>query len=397
MVIMKFLLISILLVTLGCEDKKVAPQNNPNNSQTNNSTDDWGAKRQAVVTSVAEFASLTFEEFEVSTVALEQSITAWRAAPSASTLDDAQAKFHEAMDIWQRAELLQIGPAGVMGAVAAGEDLRDQVYSWPLSNPCRIDQEIVREGYLNDLSSQAVNVRGLDALEYLLFYAESANACPINSVINSDGQWAALGAEEVNRRRQSFALAAAQEVRKSAQRLNAHWKSGSEFRVQFDDPRSGSHYGSLREVLNAVTDSLFYVEKELKDMKLAPPIGVMGCASSSCPELAESRYADRGLANILQNLRAFDRLYSGGEGIGFDDLLEHVGANETRDEMRADIAAAIAKVEGFEGEFLVELARDQEALVELYELVRNISTLLKTEFISLLDLDLPKRAEGDND
>lgn len=392
---MKFIFLVMVLVSLGCEDKKEVPANN---SASNNATGDWGEKRQEVVSNVAAFSAQTYEEFEGVSVGLEQSVSAWQGAPSDATLEDARAKFHEAMDVWQRAELLQFGPAGVMGSVAAGEDLRDQIYSWPLSNTCRIDQEIVREGYANDLSGQAVNIRGLDALEYLLFYTESSNSCPINSAINTDGTWAALGEEEVRARRAAFALAVAREIRLSAERLNAHWEVGAEFRAQFEDPQSGTHYGSLREVLNAVTDSLFYVEKELKDMKLAPPIGVMGCASSSCPELAESRYADRGIANMSQNLRAFERLYSGGEGgTGFDELLEHVGAIETRDEIRADIAAATALVEGFESEFLVTLAENPDSLLELYELVRNISTLLKTEFISLLDLDLPKRAEGDND
>ena len=41
--------------------------------------------------------------------------------------------------------------------------------------------------------------------------------------------------------------------------------------------------------------------------------------------------------------------------------------------------------------------KDPAGVKALYDSLRVIVVLLKTEFISVLDLELPKRVEGDND
>src|SRR5690606_29393153 len=109
--------------------------------------------------------------------------------------------WREAMVLWQRAELTQLGPTGLMGSVLAGEDLRDEIYSWPLVNPCRIDQELVAKSYedTDQLASALINLRGLDALEYLLFHDGPGNACAATVSINKDGSWDAIAPELAQR------------------------------------------------------------------------------------------------------------------------------------------------------------------------------------------------------
>ena len=34
---------------------------------------------------------------------------------------------------------MQLGPAGSSLSAVAGADIRDEIYSWPTINPCRID------------------------------------------------------------------------------------------------------------------------------------------------------------------------------------------------------------------------------------------------------------------
>ena len=84
------------------------------------------------------------------------------------------------MAVWQQLELLQVGPAGLMGTVAGGDSLRDAIYSWPTVNTCRVDQESARRGFLN-LGAALVNVRGLDALEHLLFTTSADHTCSAGS------------------------------------------------------------------------------------------------------------------------------------------------------------------------------------------------------------------------
>ena len=50
-------------------------------------------------------------------------------------LTEAQAQWIESANLWQQLELMQIGPAGSSLSVPGGQDMRDEIYSWPTVNP----------------------------------------------------------------------------------------------------------------------------------------------------------------------------------------------------------------------------------------------------------------------
>src|SRR5690606_28612400 len=122
----------------------------------------------------------------------------------------AQAAWKELISLWQRAELMQVGPtAPLQYYPESGEDLRDEIYSWPFGNPCRVDQQLVEAGYadLSLLREAGPNSYGLDALEYLLFHVEDSNSCSALASINEEGTWDELvAAEELAAARAAYAL-----------------------------------------------------------------------------------------------------------------------------------------------------------------------------------------------
>ena len=75
---------------------------------------------------------------------------AWREELTDENHQVAQDAWRDANAVWQRLEVMQVGPAGTAGRRVGGEDLRDVIYSFPMSNPCRIDQELEAERYLDD-------------------------------------------------------------------------------------------------------------------------------------------------------------------------------------------------------------------------------------------------------
>ena len=66
---------------------------------------------------------------------------------------------------------MQLGPAGDSLKFVGGQDLRDEIYSWPLTNPCMVDQRTARGEYAEAtfFDDVLVNSTGFDALETLLF------------------------------------------------------------------------------------------------------------------------------------------------------------------------------------------------------------------------------------
>src|SRR5207253_1840194 len=134
----------------------------------------------------------------------------------------AQEAWRTTMDAWQRAEMFQFGPAAMTGTGSPGaRDMRDPVYSWPVVSRCLIDQVIVAKTYeVGDFGTLSlVSTRTLAALEYLLFYDGADNGCPATDAINAQGTWAALGSEEIAKRKATYARVVASDVVTRMQKL----------------------------------------------------------------------------------------------------------------------------------------------------------------------------------
>jgi predicted lipoprotein len=161
-------------------------------------------------------------------------------------------------------------------------------------------------------------------------------------------------------------------------------------------------YPSAQDGLNALSDAMFYLELFTKDMKVGRPSGAIGCSTATCPEALESPFSKRSAANVAANLRGFQKLFLGAapgtDAPGFDDLLREAGAPELADQMGADLDAAILAAESLPGGSMEEaLASDPASVAALFQALQKLSDELKTQFLTVLDLELPKRAEADND
>jgi uncharacterized protein len=346
----------------------------------------------------------TYVQFVSDATALEAAAAAYAGSLSATDRQAVQSAWRKAMSTWERAELMQIGPAGVAGVVIGGQDLRDHIYSWPLVNRCRVDQELVEQAYVNveAFAAEHINVRGLDALEYLLFYDGTTNACAPQNDINANGSWSAV-IDEIPARRAAYALTLATLLHRTGAQLRDAWapdKGG--FATELAASGSGSTiYGTQRDGLNAVSDALFYLEKETKDEKLAIPLGLLDCTSATCPTALELRLAPHSKEAIAENVAGFRLLFTGGPGnndLGFDDWLVAYGASDVATMILSaldDADAALAAIE--EEDLAVTLANDPESLAAVHAALKRLATELKTRFVSILDLDLPKSVETDND
>jgi predicted lipoprotein len=241
----------------------------------------------------------------------------------------------------------------------------------------------------------------LGALEYLLFYSGNDNACPSYSALNKDGTWAALGADELARRKARYAVVVAADIARHAHELHTAWRpEGGGFQAAF---ASGAAYPSAQAALNAASNALFYVEVEVKDLKLGVPLGLSpDCTSATCPEALESRYASYSKRNIAQTLRGFGRLFAGCSAtaqtsLGFDDWLTSVGAGDLSQRMLAELEGAERSLAEADSTLEQQLPSDPASVRRIYDEVKALTDILKTEFVSVLELELPQSTEGDHD
>lgn len=350
-------------------------------------------------------------QFEQASVVLEEKTVTYAGAleedgDAANAKSEAQQAWRDAMAVWQTIEMMQVGPLGMPGVMMAGEGMRDEIYSWPTVNPCAIDQQLVAHGFSEDgyFTQKLVTLSGLDALEYVLFTTSSDNACPAPATINAQGEWAALSTEEVTRRRAGYAAALARDLRQKAERLRARYTTeGSGFRTALLEPgTAGSPYDSFAEVVDQIFAAMFYLELQVKDRKLAVPLGLhIDCASTSCPEQIESRASRRSMQNIRENLQAFQQIFSGDRaddsGLGFADYLREVGADDLATTMSQNVDSALDLFTTSDVDLETLLTSDRARAEALHAAIKTITENIKSQMISVLNLEVPLEGAGDND
>ncbi len=364
-------------------------------------------KREVLASLGSNVILPTYREFAEEAGALVTATEALAAEQSEANRTAAQEAWADAMRVWQRAEVFQIGIAGMSGTlgVVGGMDLRDEIYSFPIVSSCRVDQETLEQDYADAdaFRRQLVDVRGLDALEYLLFAPTTANTCPETHAINVDGSWAALNDAEITARRAAYARTLAILVKRHADAVVEAWDpEGGDFLGALSKAgETGSPFRTAQHGLNDLAGQMIaFADAMMKDMKIGEPAGILGCPTSACLEQLESPWAERSKDHVLVNLRTVQAIVLGGppgtEALGFDDLLNDIGAGETATELIAAIEAAIAAVEALEGELGEAITNDPESVTAAFDALSAAITLLKSDLVTILDIELPANF-GDND
>ena len=77
-----------------------------------------------------------------------------------------------AMATFQRLDVFTWGPLA-----ASNKSLRYEMYSWPQTEPCWVDREVVNSASAEYQLPSHYNRKGLDALEYLIFDKDLNHAC----------------------------------------------------------------------------------------------------------------------------------------------------------------------------------------------------------------------------
>ncbi len=344
-----------------------------------------------------------YTQFSAETADLEAAVGAYceglGGADEDSLRTAAQAGWQAAMNTWQQAEVMQFGPVAMDDGAP-----RDVIYSWSIVSSCAVDQDVNlyrQDPAAYDISARLTNRRGLDALEYVLFQADLNHTCPSQTAPEG---WDALDDAARATARCGYAEVAAADLAAQAAGLRDAWHPDSgNYVASF---ASAEGFASAQAALNVVTDAMFYLDTETKDMKLAEPAGIAenqcSAMGTPCEPELESPYAERSREHVIGNLTGIQRIYlgeglDGTDGVGFDEFLRALGAADVADQMTAAIADAITAAEAVPGTMRGALASDYDTVVAAHAGVKAITDLIKSQFLTVLGLDLPESGGSDND
>ena len=365
--------------------------------------------RRAVLASIGEKVILpTLRSVDAGATAMATGVDAHAASPAdAAARTAAQTAWRTAMSAVQRAEVMQIGP-GAFVTENGGKGLRLKIYSFPQFDACAVLNAAYAAEPQAITDSTPLTTTGMGALEYLLFTDGANVACPVPAGVDGPA------------RRAQHAARLARRVASVATELRTAWEpSGGNFVAQLATAGAGGMtYSTPQMAMDALSSAIFYFEKQTKDRKLAAPTGfgatdIVECATTSCPELAESKYARVSRDNIRENLFAFRDILTGLDGgQGLNALMQGVG----RADLVARLAAMIQAATTVEASLAVDLEtavaqipsrndcivaatnrRGPPIVCEYLGRIDDITDTLRTEIVSTLNLRVPDYAAGDND
>jgi predicted lipoprotein len=331
---------------------------------------------------------------------LKTTLTTLETDPSnASHKEASQQAWLAAMRTWQMLELMQVGPAGSsLKEVIGAQDIRDEIYSWPTVNSCRIDQKTADGSWADStfFEDNLVNAYGLDALEHLLFGEYTTN-CPTIVPPVSNGTWDALGNEGIDKNRVEFAQAVIAEIVSQTNVLVGVWSADDGNLSGNLLPGENSPYETELQALNEIYNAMFYLEVNTKDKKMAIPLGYKECDEEVCVDYLENLESQSSLESLIANLEGYRMIFTGGEQNGFEELLTELGHGDLATQIVMNIDATIDLAESFDQPLDVALVDDFAAVEELYTSLALVTTALKLDMATILEMEVPKEASGDND
>jgi predicted lipoprotein len=340
------------------------------------------------------------EQAQTRAEALRDATAGWAKAPESMVLrNEAQTAFKRAYVAWQHTASMQLGPAGAPNKFIDGAGVAESINGWPQRNLCRVDLTLADKRYedLPYLRTALVSNKSFVALEYLLFESGGQNACDAAASINTQGIWNHMDSAELRRRRASYALAVAQTLVDDLQLVTGAWSNGFADRLS-NAGTENSNVPSASAALNEVFHAIIAVDAQVKDLKLAAPLGIKLCGTLACE--AETPLAQLGRASLLENVAGLRRMLFVSEnpsGLGLDKLLEVAGAPELAAALDEALGSVESKVSMLSVDIHAAAGSEPQKVNDALVAFRALSSLLKNQLVTALNFSLPAEGAGDND
>jgi len=435
---LKHLPLCALLLTLSCSDyqseiqspgnvgggagKTTAVTTNPFTPEMLNPNDKPFTEERMLLNIGTNIIAKNVHEF-----ALEAQLLQGRADNYCDDLDrgnDATASEQAFKDQWKTAMLafhaVDVAPVGP--ASDNNSRLADGIYSWPLISPCGIDTEVAKAAAGGQFSDATlINAKGLGALEYLLFEPTLVPKCGTGIFNKLTTDWGKKPVAEKKKDRCHYARFITQDVIAKSIELDNDWdvNKGNFSKTLVD----GSRYTSVKLAVNALSDSMFSLEK-IKDEELSQPLGLSAeCKNDNkkCPEMAEHAWSGLAMQAIQVQLTTYRKIFLGSanaadKAYGFDDYLAANKHPEVATQMVASLDDALKRLPALTTPSLQEQIATfdtavcstathatsvnmaaQAPLCAFYIDIRDADLTMQDDLLLVLALAAPAGFQGDND
>jgi predicted lipoprotein len=346
------------------------------------------ADRQTMLTNMVAGVIIPMHEaFIAEAQALADAVTAFTTDPTPATLGAAQSAWYAASDAWEQCAIVSPGIEYML--------VHNQINKHPLN----ID---FVEGFIagdDDLTPAFVagigsTSKGLPAIEYLIFAPEDEAAL-----------LAGFTTDNLAERRRAYLDALAQDVVAQGEALLDLWTAALD--------EIASPYAQIDDELYMTWGWTSVFGHELSNALETMLINTLGHPSGRTsggdprPDLVNAPYADYSTQQMIHNLQAFERIFTGetfenveveGAGLGLDDYLASLDAQyegePLQDVIIAQADALIATLESLDAPLSEAVQTESETVLAAYDQLHTLIVYLQVDMVNQLGISL---TFGDND
>lgn len=363
----------IIILFLGIVAASVLPSCKETSSGNSDSFD-----RRILLRNVAQNIALpSFTKASNSVERMYSAIEALTATPSLSALEQARTSWMEAYSLWQPCQLFNFGPAE-----SSTGSLTENIGTFPIST-AKIENYITKAD--TSFRNFDRDSRGFLCIEYLLF---SGEATQIIAALNNSPS------------RCAYLRSVARDVKTRLSDVKVAWSI--HFALDFATDNSTSTGSSISELFNEFNKSF----ENLKNFKVALPLGLRAGQASSEPTKVEAYYSNQSRLFLELHLQAIESVWLGRsisnsekDSVGFEEYLNAIpGGTRLVEDTKVQLAAVHSAFERIPANAsLSHLAQSNDKdFIALHTELQKLTRFFKSEMSSLMGIAITY-ASGDGD
>lgn len=311
-----------------------------------------------------------YADFEARSEALATSLDALCAALAQPALDAARSSWSDARVPLKRAEVFNFGPYS-----RPEFDIGPEIDSWP-ARPDTVEELLAGTDPVDPARLSLVGVyrKGMPVIEYLLY---PPDADPL--------------AQLADPRRCEYLESVGAELVARANEIHMAWApEGGDFAGQLSGAgRTSTAFRSLRDAFSEIVNRMGFTVENIRRDKLGGPLGA-AVGGRVQPDVAESRFSGRSIADILDNLSGLETLYFGDPSrsvTGLNTYAAERGRNFD-DQFSAALAASRAALEAIDVPLTSAVTSQPERVQAASDRLSELQSLLQVDVIGALGLTL---------
>lgn len=316
----------------------------------------------------------SFEAFYQKSDAFDLAVNAYTAdVKNEQKLVTAQVAWVEMAKAWKQASVFKQGPIEDQFLLSTFDFSANGAYL----NVTLLDKTIADATTIDNayIESKGATVKGIHALEYLLFDKAKVNATIIGTYTGSTGV-----------KRTAYLKALAVNLKNQAKTIVDEWKN--KYVTTFISADSRDINSSLGVLSNKIIDLIYTV----RDERIGVPKGNRNSGTPQ-PDLAEAFLSESSIALAMSELKGIENAFSGkspagADGIGLDDLLDKLEA-KSGDELlskkiKNQFAVVYTKLNAIPTTLPIAVVNNKTEVQAAYDEIKRLQVMMEVDMINNL-------------